>query len=65
MLLLIAAIVAMLAWSFQIPHSVGLVLAGIGLSLLAFVPEIALTKKLIFTALAGLCPALPENRSRW
>lgn len=49
-LLLIAAIVAMLARRLHVPYSVGLVFAGIGLALLPFSPNIALTKQLVFTA---------------
>lgn len=51
MLLLIAAVVAMLSRRVRLPYSVGLFLAGILLALLPFVPRIALTKDLIFTAL--------------
>lgn len=51
LLLLIAAVVAMLARRFRVPYSVGLVLAGIAIAFLPFVPEIQLTKELIFTAL--------------
>lgn len=50
LLLLVAAIVAMLARRFSLPYSVGLVIAGIALALIPFVPEINLTKELIFTA---------------
>jgi monovalent cation:H+ antiporter, CPA1 family len=49
-LLFIAAIVAMLARRLKVPYSVGLVLAGISLAFLPIVPEIKLTKELIFTA---------------
>jgi CPA1 family monovalent cation:H+ antiporter len=49
-LLLIAAIVAMLARRLHVPYSIGLVFAGIGLALLPFSPNIALTKQLVFTA---------------
>ena len=49
-LLLIAAVVAMLARRLHVPYSVGLVFAGIGLALLPFSPNIALTKQLVFTA---------------
>ena len=50
-LMLIAAVVAMLSRRVRLPYSVGLFLAGIFLALLPFVPRIALTKDLIFTAL--------------
>jgi monovalent cation:H+ antiporter, CPA1 family len=49
-LLLVAAVVAMLSRKFRFPYSVGLVAAGIVLSTLPFVPKVALTKDLIFTA---------------
>jgi len=51
LLLLIAAVVAMLAQRLRVPYSVGLVAAGVGLSLLPMPPRINLTKDLIFTAL--------------
>lgn len=51
LLLLIAAVVAMLTRRLRLPYSVGLVAAGIVLSLLPFAPKVALTKDLIFTAL--------------
>ena len=50
-LLLIAAVVAMLTRRVRLPYSVGLVAAGMILSLLPFSPRISLTKELIFTAL--------------
>ena len=50
-LLLIAAIVAMLTRRLRLPYSVGLVTAGIILAMLPLVPQISLTKDLIFTAL--------------
>jgi CPA1 family monovalent cation:H+ antiporter len=50
-LLLIAAVVAMLTRRLRLPYSVGLVLAGILLAVLPFVPKVALTRDLIFTAL--------------
>ena len=50
-LLLIAALVAMLAQRARIPYTVGLVLAGIGLSFLPFMPELELSKELIFSVL--------------
>ena len=49
-LLLIAALVAMLARRLNVPYSVGLVFAGVGLALLPFAPHIELTKELLFTA---------------
>jgi CPA1 family monovalent cation:H+ antiporter len=48
-LLLIAAIVAMTARRLRLPYTVGLVLAGVGLAFVAL-PEIRLTKELIFSA---------------
>ena len=50
-LLLIAAVVAMLSRRLRLPYSVGLVAAGIFLSVLPFAPKVSLTKDLIFTAL--------------
>jgi len=50
-LLLIAALVAMLAQRVRIPYTVGLVLAGIALSFLPFMPELELSRDLIFTVL--------------
>lgn len=51
LLLVIAAFVAMLARRFHFPYTVGLLLAGIGVAFLPFIPTIALTKELIFTTL--------------
>lgn len=51
LLLLIAAVVAMLTRRLRLPYSVGLVVAGIVLAVLPFVPRVVLTKDLIFTAL--------------
>ncbi len=51
LLLLIAAVVAMLTRRLRLPYSVGLVAAGIILTLSPFAPEIELTKDLIFTAI--------------
>jgi Na+:H+ antiporter len=51
LLLLIAAVVAMLTRRLRLPYSVGLVAAGILLTVLPFAPKITLTKDLIFTAL--------------
>ena len=48
-LLLIAAVVAMLARRLHVPYSVGLVFAGIALALSRFVPDVELTKQLVFT----------------
>src|SRR5258706_13433606 len=50
-LLLVAAIVAMLARRFRLPYSVGLVVAGIPLSLLPGLPQIQFSRELIFTIL--------------
>lgn len=49
LLLLVAAVVAMAVRRLRIPYTVGLVLAGIALALLALTPDITLTKELIFT----------------
>lgn len=49
-LLLIAAVVAMLARRLHVPYSIGLVIAGFGLVLLPYVPQVQLTRDLIFTA---------------
>jgi CPA1 family monovalent cation:H+ antiporter len=51
LLLLVAAIVAMLARRFRMPYSVGLVVAGISLSLLHVLPPIRFSRELIFTIL--------------
>src|SRR5439155_4704798 len=48
-LLFIAVIVALLTRRLSIPYTVGLVLAGIALALSSLVPDISLTKDLIFT----------------
>ncbi len=50
-LLLVAAIVAMLARRFRLPYSMGLVVAGIALSLLPGMPRIQFSRELIFTVL--------------
>jgi len=50
-LLLVAAIVAMVARRFRLPYSVGLIVAGIALSLLPGLPQIELSRELIFTVL--------------
>jgi CPA1 family monovalent cation:H+ antiporter len=55
LLLLIAAFVAMLAKRFRFPYTVGLLIAGVSLTFLPFVPSITLTKELIFS---GLLPPL-------
>jgi len=69
LLLLVAAVVAMLARRLHVPYSVGLVVAGIGLTLLPFSLEVGLTKDLIFTILlpplifeAAFCLHWPELR---
>jgi len=49
-LLSIAAVVAMLCRRLRLPYSVGLVAAGIGLTLLRVAPQVALTKDLLFDA---------------
>jgi len=51
LLLLISAVVAILTQRLRLPYSVGLVAAGIVLSLLPLGPEINLTKSLLFTLL--------------
>ena len=75
-LLLLAAIVAMVARKLHLPYSVGLVLAGIGLT---FVHpfNLPITKELIFTVLlelpnvvatahsAAWTTSLPERRYRF
>lgn len=50
-LLLVAGLVAMLARRFRFPYTVGLLLAGVGLTFLPFIPTIALSKELLFTFL--------------
>jgi monovalent cation:H+ antiporter, CPA1 family len=49
-LLLVAAVVAMLARRLHVPYSIGLVVAGIALTLLPYSPNVELTKQLVFTA---------------
>ncbi|RYY78890.1 MAG: sodium:proton antiporter [Moraxellaceae bacterium] len=51
LLLVIAAFVAMLARRFHFPYTVGLLIAGIGMAFVPFIPTLELTKELIFTAL--------------
>jgi monovalent cation:H+ antiporter, CPA1 family len=51
LLLLVASVVAMLTRRLRLPYSVGLVLAGMGLALLPFTPNIRLTQEFLFTAL--------------
>ena len=51
LLLLVAAIVAIAARRFHIPYGVGLVLAGIALSLWPHFPQIELSRELIFIVL--------------
>ncbi len=51
MLLLVAAVVAMLTRRLQLPYSVGLVVAGIVLAAIPYVPKVVLTKDLLFNAL--------------
>lgn len=48
LLLFVAAIVAMLVRRLHIPYSVGLVIAGMGLALLQFTPNVRLTKELVY-----------------
>lgn len=55
LLLLIAAVVAMISRRLRLPYSVGLVAAGIFLTLVPFAPDVHLTRDLIFT---GLLPPL-------
>ena len=50
-LLLIAAVVAIATRRLHLPYSVGLVAAGIVLTLLPFSPQVSLTKDLLFTVL--------------
>ena len=54
-LLLISAIVAMLARRVRLPYTIALLVTGLALAFVPFVPSIALTKELIFT---GLLPPL-------
>lgn len=51
MLLLVAGLVAMLTRRVQLPYSVGLVAAGIVLTLLPFSPALDLTRELLFVTL--------------
>jgi monovalent cation:H+ antiporter, CPA1 family len=50
-LLLIASVVAMLARRFNFPYTVGLLVAGVGLSFFSIAPPVYLTKHLIFSFL--------------
>jgi len=50
-LLLIAAVVAIVSGRLRVPYVVGLVVAGIALSLVHLQPQLDLTKELVFTAL--------------
>lgn len=50
-LLLVAAVVAIVSQRVHLPYSVGLVTAGIILSLLPFSPQIVLTRQLLFDTL--------------
>jgi CPA1 family monovalent cation:H+ antiporter len=51
LLLLVAAVVAMLARRLYLPYSVGLVIAGITLSLLPGLPQLQFSRQLIFIVL--------------
>ncbi len=51
LLLFIATLVAIATQRVRIPYTVGLVIAGIAVSFFPFVPEIELSKELIFTVL--------------
>jgi CPA1 family monovalent cation:H+ antiporter len=51
LLLLIASLVAILARRLDIPYSVGLILVGIAAARLPLVPDVALTRELLFGAL--------------
>ena len=51
LLLLIASLVAILARRLDIPYSVGLILVGITAARLPLVPDVALTRELLFGAL--------------
>jgi len=51
LLLFIATLVAIATQRVRIPYTVGLVVAGIGVSFLPFIPSIELSKELIFTVL--------------
>jgi monovalent cation:H+ antiporter, CPA1 family len=54
-LLLIATLVAIIARRFRVPYTVGLLMAGIGLTFVPSLPTFTLTKNLIFI---GLLPPL-------
>jgi CPA1 family monovalent cation:H+ antiporter len=51
LLLLIASVVAIIARRLDIPYSVGLILVGIAAARLLLVPDVALTRELLFGAL--------------
>ena len=55
LLLFIAVLVAIVAQRVRLPYTVGLVIAGIGVSFFSFSPEIELSRELIFI---GLLPPL-------
>jgi len=50
-LLLIAAVVALVTRRFRLPYAAGLVATGMGLAFLPVMPQITLTRDLLFTAL--------------
>jgi len=50
-LLLVAALVAIVAQKVRLPYSVGLVVAGIVLSMVPFAPQVNLTRELLFGTL--------------
>lgn len=51
LLLFIATLVAIATQRVRIPYTIGLVIAGIAVSFLPFIPAIELSKELIFTVL--------------
>jgi CPA1 family monovalent cation:H+ antiporter len=54
-LLLVAAVVGVFARRLNVPYSIGLVVAGIGLALIPWHPSVTLTRELVYT---GVLPPL-------
>ena len=64
-LLLIAAVVAIITRRLHLPYATGLVATGMGLAGLAMVPELRLTRDLLFTALLPPLVFEAAYRIRW
>jgi CPA1 family monovalent cation:H+ antiporter len=63
LVLLTASLVAIVSRRLEIPYSVGLVIAGIGLALLPNAVDLPLTRDLIFNIF--LSPLIFEAARRW